>query len=153
MTDVIEIRHVTPADFEAWLPLWEGYNSFYGRSGDTALPHEVTQLTWRRFLDQDEPMYAMVAERAGELLGLAHYLFHRSTILADNTCYLQDLFTLESERGKGVGRKLINGVYAQAKAGGSKRVYWLTHEANQTAMQLYNSISERSGFVVYRKIF
>ena len=151
--DSVQIRPITPLDYEAWLPLWEGYNHFYGRSGSTALPLDITQLTWARFLDKNEPMYALVAEHAGQLLGLAHYLFHRSTILADPTCYLQDLFTLESERGKGIGRKLINSVYEQAKAGGSTRVYWLTHESNQVAMRLYNNIAERSGFVVYRKIF
>lgn len=151
--DSVQIRPITLLDYEAWLPLWEGYNHFYGRSGSTALPLEVTQLTWARFLDKNEPMHALVAEQAGQLLGLAHYLFHRSTILSNRTCYLQDLFTVGSERGKGIGRRLINAVCEQAKAGGSTRLYWLTHETNQTAMQLYNSMAERSGFIVYRKIF
>ncbi len=29
----------------------------------------------------------------GELLGLTHYLFHRSTTMIEPNCYLQDLFT------------------------------------------------------------
>ena len=99
----------------------------------------IWRLTFRRFLVP------------GELLGLAHYLFHRSTISIAPTCYLQDLFTKESTRGKGVGRKLINAVYEQAKLAGSSRVYWLTHESNITAMKLYDQVAERSGFVVYRK--
>jgi GNAT superfamily N-acetyltransferase len=71
--------------------------------------------------------------------------------MAGPTCYLHDLFTLESERGKGVGRALIEAVYAAAKAARAERVYWLTHESNQTAMQLYDKIADLSGFVVYRK--
>src|SRR5262249_32320493 len=67
------------------------------------------------------------------------------------TCYLHDLFTLDSERGKGVGRALIEAVYAAAKAAHAERVYWLTHESNRTAMQLYDKVADLSGFVVYRK--
>ena len=87
------------------------------------------------------------------MLGLTHYLFHRSTTAIEPVCYLQDLFTDEAARGKGVGRALINGVYQQAMLAGSPRVYWQTHETNLTAMQLYDKVAERSGFVVYRKLF
>jgi GNAT superfamily N-acetyltransferase len=145
------IRAAVPADFPQWLPLWEGYNKFYGRSGETALPEETTQRTWARFFDGYEPVYALVAESDGQLVGLVHYIFHRSTISIPPTCYLQDLFTKESTRGKGIGRALINAVYERAKLAGSTRVYWHTQESNHTAMKLYDQVAERSGFVVYRK--
>jgi GNAT superfamily N-acetyltransferase len=109
-------------------------------------------MTWARFFDAYEPVHALVAERGGNLLGLTHYLFHRSTTLIEPTCYLQDLFTNEAARGKGVGRALIAGVYEQARRAGSSRVYWQTHETNQTAMLLYDKVAERSGFVIYRKL-
>ena len=108
-------------------------------------------MTWARFFDGYEPVHALVAERGGELLGLTHYLFHRSTTVIEPICYLQDLFTSAAARGKGVGRALINGVYEQAQLAGGSRVYWQTHETNHTAMQLYDKVAERSGFVVYRK--
>ena len=145
------VRFVVPEDYSQWLPLWEGYNRFYGRFGETALPDEITQTTWARFFDPQEPVHAMIAEQEGQLIGLVHFLFHRSTISIAPTCYLQDLFTVESARGKGVGRRLINAVYEQAKRAGSSRVYWLTHETNSTAMKLYDQVAERSGFIVYRK--
>jgi len=145
------IRFATQADFPQWLPLWQGYNTFYGRSGATALPDDITQTTWARFFDTYEPVHAMVAEHDGRLVGLVHYLFHRSTISIAPTCYLQDLFTDQTTRGKGVGRALINAVYEQAKLAGVTRVYWLTHETNSTAMKLYDQVAERSGFLVYRE--
>jgi hypothetical protein len=88
------IRSVAPTDFAQWQPLWEGYNLFYGRA---ALPTEITQRTWSRFFDAYEPVHAMVAEKGGQLLGLVHYLFHRSTLQIAPTCYLQDLFTNEAQ--------------------------------------------------------
>jgi len=146
------IRPVVVEDFDTWKILWDGYNAFYEREGPTALSNEITRTTWSRFLDSHEPVHALVAERAGTLLGLVHYLFHRSTIQITPTCYLQDLFTSAAARGNGVGRLLIEGVYERAKNAGSGRVYWQTHETNGVAMQLYNQVAERSGFIVYRKI-
>jgi GNAT superfamily N-acetyltransferase len=147
MSNPTILRPIAPADFDRWLPLWQGYNLFYGRP---TFPSEITQMTWSRFFDAYEPVHAMVAERDGELLGLVHYIFHRSTIFIAPVCYLQDLFTTEAARGQGVGRALIESVYEQAKLAGSPRVYWLTHETNETAMKLYDNVAERSGFIVYR---
>ncbi|MBR1207929.1 MULTISPECIES: GNAT family N-acetyltransferase [unclassified Bradyrhizobium] len=152
MSDDVTIRFVTRDDYAQWLPLWDGYNAFYERSGPTALAPEITAMTWQRFFDAYEPMPALVADAGGTLLGLTHYLFHRSTTAIAPTCYLQDLFTSQAARGKGVGRALINGVYAQAKLVGSPRVYWQTHETNHTAMQLYDKVADKPGFVIYRKI-
>ena len=145
------IRPVTAADFAEWLPLWDGYNAFYGRAGPTTLPAETTRTTWSRFLDPAEPMHALVAERGRRLLGLAHYLFHRSTIHIERVCYLQDLFTAETTRGEGIGRALIGAVAERAQAQGAARLYWLTHESNHTARQLYDKVAKLSGFIVYRR--
>jgi GNAT superfamily N-acetyltransferase len=147
----LDIRPIYRKDYDQWLQLWKGYNAFYGRSGATALSPEVNQITWTRFFDSYEPVHALVADSNGQLLGLTHYLFHRSTIFIEPICYLQDLFTIETARGKGVGRALIHAVYEQAQRAGSPRVYWQTHETNSTAMRLYNQVAERSGFIVYRK--
>ena len=123
MSGDLTIRFVTRQDYAQWLPLWDGYNAFYGRSGATALAPEITAMTWARFFDAYEPVHALVAESGGELLGLTHYLFHRSTTMIEPNCYLQDLFTSATARGKGVGRALINGVYEQANLAGSSRVF------------------------------
>jgi GNAT superfamily N-acetyltransferase len=144
------IRTVASQDFASWRVLWDGYNEFYGRSGTTALPEEITRVTWARFFDADEPVHALVAEQDGRLIGLAHYLYHRSTTAIAPVCYLQDLFTAAAARGQGVGKALIEAVAAQAKAAGAARYYWQTHETNLTAQRLYDQVAERSGFIVYR---
>ena len=149
---MVLVRPVKPNDYEQWLPLWDGYNAFYERSGDTALPAEITAMTWARFFDPYEPVHCLVAEADGRLLGLTHYLYHRSTTAIAPSCYLQDLFTSAEARGRGVGRALIEAVYAAAHQAGSPRVYWQTHETNTDAMALYDKVAEKSGFLVYRKM-
>ena len=149
MSSQLKVRAVAPSDFDQWLPLWDGYNAFYGRSGPTALPMDVTRTTWQRFFDAYEPVHGLVAERDGELLGLTHYLFHRSTTAINPTCYLQDLFTDPAARGQGVGRLLIEGVYQAAKASGVKRVYWQTHETNAAGRRLYDQVAKHAGFIIY----
>ena len=147
----VAIRDIAPSDHEQWLPLWDGYNAFYGRSGPTALPAEITATTWKRFFEPAEPVHALVAELDGRLVGLAHYLLHRSTILLAPICYLQDLFTAPEQRRAGVGRALIEAVCQRAAQAGSARVYWQTHETNLLARRLYDQVAERSGFIVYRR--
>lgn len=148
----VTVRSIEARDRAAWRPLWDAYNAFYGRSGATALPAEITENTWTRFFDVNEPVYALVAdEGGGRLIGLVHYLFHPSTTAMTPVCYLQDLFIEESARGRGVGGALIRMVYERACAAGSRRVYWQTHETNKRAMRLYDQVATKSGFLVYRK--
>ncbi|WP_298668243.1 GNAT family N-acetyltransferase [uncultured Sphingomonas sp.] len=149
-SEAMIVRPIQPGDHARWLPLWDGYNAFYGRAGDTALAPEITRTTWTRFFDPYEPVHALVAEQGGRLLGFTHYLLHRSTTAIAPSVYLQDLFAASDARGKGVGRALIEAVYDYARTAGASRVYWQTHETNETAMRLYDRIAEKSGFIVYR---
>lgn len=140
------IRPARMPDLPLWLPLWQGYNRFYQRE----VADDITALTWSRFFDAYEPMHVHVAEADEALIGFVHFIYHRNTTMHGPVCYLQDLFTSEAARGKGVGRALIESVYAAAREAGSPRVYWQTHETNTVAQRLYDRIAEKSGFIVYR---
>ncbi len=145
------VRAAAPEDLDAWLPLWLGYNAFYGRHGPTAPSDAITRLAWSRFFDALEPMECLVAEADGRLVGLAHIIFHRNTMLAGSTCYLQDLFAAPDQRGRGIGRALIAALYDRAREAGAERVYWHTHETNTTARLLYDRVAAHGGFLLYRK--
>ena len=149
MTTPWVVRRVEAGDYAGWRPLWDGYNAFYGREGARALPEPITLTSWQRFLDAREPMYALVAEDQQALVGLAHYLFHRSTIRPELSCYLSDLYSLPSHRGRGIARALIEGVYAQCRTAGIKAVYWQTHESNAAGRRLYDTLASHDGFIVY----
>ncbi len=154
-TSTITIRAAaTAADHAAWLPLWRGYQAFY----KVDLPEATTETTWARLLDPAEPMHLALAELAGpaapgsgRIVGMVHFIEHRSCWSTLNSLYLQDLFTAPEARGKGVGRALIEHVYAQAPRLGAGKVHWLTHESNTDAMFLYDQVAEKPGFVQYRK--
>jgi GNAT superfamily N-acetyltransferase len=131
------------------LPLWDGYNAFYGRQGQTALDLNITQTTWARFLNDNDPVHAFVAEQNGQLIGLVHFIFHRSTTRLNDVCYLQDLYVNQAIRGAGVGRQLIKAVYDAAQTAGSTRVYWQTQYSNTAGRALYDKVAKHLGFIVY----
>jgi GNAT superfamily N-acetyltransferase len=143
----VEVRLLEPSDRDAWEPLWLGYQSFYRVS----LPSEVTHSTWQRFHDPAEPVFARGAFAEDRLVGIVHYIFHRSTWMVGPTCYLQDLFVSPDWRGRGVGRPLIEAVYADAKRASASRVYWLTQEDNVVARRLYDRVATYAGFIQYRR--
>jgi GNAT superfamily N-acetyltransferase len=153
VNESIHVRAIAQADFAQWKPLWDGYNAFYGRLGNTALPEHITQATWQRFFDETEPVFGLVANEGSTLVGLAHYLFHRSTTRIEAVCYMQDLFTEPSARGRGVARALIEGVYREAQSRRASRVYWHTQASNVTARMLYDKVAKHYGFVVYSADF
>ena len=144
----VTIRAIAPPDFDDWRRLWGGYLEFYR----TSLPDEMFRLTWQRLLDPAEPMWGALAVVDGAPTGLVHYIEHRSCWTPGNYMYLQDLFVDGAARGRGVGRTLIEHVYAEAASRGCSRVWWLTHETNTTAAHLYEQVAERSGFIQYRHL-
>lgn len=152
MTNPIAVRALQPGDQRAWQRLWQGYNEFYGRTGASALDPRITRATWARFFDQYEPVHALVAEQSAAVVGFVHFIYHRSTIHLMPVCYLEDLYTLESVRGRGVASALIQAVYARAREAGVDSVYWQTHESNAVAMRLYDKLATRFGFIVYDKV-
>ena len=142
------IRPVRASDEDAWRGLWAAYLEFYG----TTVPDAVYTSTFARLLGDDPSDFSdLVAEQEGRLVGLTHYLFHRHCWRIENVCYLQDLFATPDTRGTGVGRALIEAVYAAADAAGAPTVYWLTQDDNVTAQRLYDRIATRTNFIKYQR--
>jgi GNAT superfamily N-acetyltransferase len=145
---MIRIRSLEVADEPAWRALWHAYLAFY----ETELPEEVYRSSFARLIDADVTDYhGLVAEDGGVAVGLAHYIFHRHGWRLEEVCYLQDLFVAPAARGKGVGRALIEGVYAAADAAGRPEVYWLTQEFNTAARRLYDAAGVATPFIKYRR--
>jgi GNAT superfamily N-acetyltransferase len=146
--DDITIRPLAGPDRDAWARLWTGYLDFY----ETTVAREVYDTTFARLLGDDPRDFnGLIAERDGQPVGLAHYLFHRHAWKIGDVCYLQDLYADPDARGRGAGRKLIEAVYAAADARGAPSVYWLTQDFNATARRLYDRIGTLTPFIRYAR--
>lgn len=144
--NTVTIESAEQKDYASWLPLWINYQTFY----QTIISDEVTRLTWERFLTPSEPVYCAVAKYNGKIVGLVHYLFHRSTWAESNYCYLEDLFVSEDVRGQHIGKQLIEYVQQQAQKHHASRLYWHTHETNLRGQRLYDWVAKKSGMIEYR---
>ena len=145
----VTLTPLAPADYDDWRRLWTAYLAFY----ETSVADEVYTTTWSRLLGDDpHDFHGTIARRDdGAALGIVHYLFHRHCWRVENVIYLQDLFVDETARGLGVGRKLIEHVYAAGDAAGCPTVYWLTQDFNATARQLYDRIGVLTPFIKYNR--
>lgn len=143
--NTINIRFVSHDDYKNWLPLWEQYLAFY----NTELSMDVAEKTWERFLDDNSPIFCLIAEKDHKIIGLAHYLYHPSTWSIQDYCYLSDLFVLPEYRGMQIGKALIESLTAQAEQHGCAKVYWHTQETNHTAQRLYDWIAVKPGMIKY----
>ena len=144
----MSVRTISDKDRDAWRTLWSEYLTFY----KTILPDSVYDVTFQRLLSDEpyEPM-GLVADQGGSVIGLVHYLQHRHCWRHENVIYLQDLYTAAHCRGQGVGRALIEAVYARSDADGMGTVYWTTENTNVTAMRLYDKVASRTGFIKYQR--
>ena len=144
----IAIRPLIEADKTEWLVLWQGYLTYY----EARVEDQVTEVTWSRLMDNDFGIYGLCAvDEAGKLLGLVHYLYHPVTWSISPRCYLEDLFTAKEARGGGVGRALIQSVYAAADEYGADQVYWLTQDFNEAARTLYDKVATKTPFIKYAR--
>ncbi|SIS70875.1 Ribosomal protein S18 acetylase RimI [Roseivivax lentus] len=144
----ISVRPLAPEDRDAWQALWTAYLGFY----ETAVPAPVYDTTFARLLGDDPRDFnALLACADGRPVGLTHYLFHRHAWRIEEVCYLQDLYAAPEIRGQGVGRALIEAVYAAADAHGAGSVYWLTQDFNTTARTLYDRIGIQTPFIKYQR--
>ena len=144
----IGVRPLEARDHAEWLGLFHDYVAFYR----AVVPPEVVDLTWSRLMGGSEEMLGLCAEdpEAG-LVGIALVVFHRSTWSTTWYCYLEDLYVAPAARGRGVGRALIEAVYAAADERGASRTYWVTEEGNSEARRLYDRVALRAPYVQYRR--
>jgi len=142
------IRPLIAADYDQWCDLWGQYLDFYRSS----VPQTVYDTTFQRLIDvNNSAQNALVADHAGVLVGLVHFIYHPHNWRIENVCYLQDLFTSPQTRGQGIGRALIQSVYDVADKNGTPSVYWLTQDFNANARLLYDRIATQTPFIKYQR--
>ena len=140
---MVDIRRFGPDDRGRWEELFRAYISFYERT----LEHTAYDRAWRE-ITSGTRLHGRGAWLDGELVGITHFLVHPSSSEPD-LCYLEDLFTDQAVRGRGVATALIGAVRDWAREKGCGSVYWQTHEGNAGARRLYDEVATYEGYVVY----
>ncbi len=144
----LTIRPIAPQDEADWRALWTAYLDFY----EASVSEEVYSTTFARLCAPEvTDQNGLLAVQDDRPVGLVHYIYHAHNWRVEQVCYLQDLYADPSVRGTGVGRRLIEAVYAAADANGTPAVYWLTQEFNTTARQLYDRIGSVTPFIKYTR--
>lgn len=118
--------------------------------------HEVlatTETIIASLFSADSTAKAIVCENnQGQLIGYAIYFYNYSTWLAKKGLYLEDLYVAESERGQGVGKKLLKHLAKIAVNEGCGRFEWSVLDWNAPAIAFYESLGAKpqSEWTVYR---
>lgn len=124
------------------------YLGFY----ETAVSEPIYRETFLRNLDPAcTHHHCWIAQTGDRPVGLVHAIWHAHNWRIEDVCYLQDLFVDRDARGMGVGRALIEAVYAEADRRGTPSVYWLTQDFNHPARRLYDQVAKVTPFVKYTR--
>lgn len=139
------VREAVASDFDAWLEMWDSYNSIGGGSVSTA----VTLHTWKRVLDRSSPVICRIVEYRQEPVGFALCVLHEGTYFTTPVCYLEDFFVKDGLRGNGLGKAVLSYIHDEAIKKGWSKVYWFTRPDNP-ARKLYDKVATNDDFVRYR---
>lgn len=144
----IEVRDPTTVDWPAWQRMWSANCSHLGVS----IPEVDDRELWRRIMDAEHPLAALVTSAAGfegVLVGFAHYVLHPHTFSSKMVCYLEDLWVEPPARRAGVGQGLIDALVARGRERGWRRIYWHTKADNVAGRALYDRMARATSYVRY----
>jgi GNAT superfamily N-acetyltransferase len=105
---------------------------------------EITPAQARRHGFGRRPYFeTLICRRGRRPVGFALYFFTYSTFLGRPSLYLEDLFVLPDERGRGAGRALLRALGKVAMARGCGRMEWTVLDWNAPAIRFYRRIGAR----------
>ena len=119
------------------------------------LEHEVTMTEDKLRASMFGPRpyaEALLAEEDGKPVGFALFFHNYSTFLAQPGLYLEDLYVLESHRGKGIGKAMLVRLAKIAVERNCGRMEWAVLDWNVDAIGFYEKLGAKpnSEWTVYR---
>ncbi len=141
----IEVRPVRDGDFFAWLDVYAKYAEFY----ETQLTDQKALVLWSWLTAPEHEENGYVAVDGDRIVGLTHVREFARPLEGDRGLFVDDLFVVEEERGKGVGSALLQQARSLAEERGLGVVQWITAHDNDTAQKLYDSVADRTQWVTY----
>ncbi len=134
---------MTESDRAGWEALARAKDAYFEvQRGD-----DDYERAWRRLLD-DEQVRGVAARLDGQMVGIAHYVFHAS-VWYSRKCYLADLFVDAEARRRGVATAVIQWVAQDAEDHDFPGLYWNTLE-DAPARALYDKVGKfQEGLIHY----
>lgn len=121
------VRALEQADHREWLPMFEDY----GFDRDPV-------VVWRKLFEPTSALRGCLATYEHHTaVGFVHYFPHECAYLDDRICYIADLYIKPAFRNLGIGKMLMEEVFADARLMNWPHVYWVTGEKNP-ARHLYD---------------
>lgn len=116
-------------------------------------PYRDKQLRGLRLiLDNPALGRLFVLRDAEKVLGMANALITLSTAEGERVLLLEDVIVRHEHRNNGLGRRLVEHIFAWTKAEGMTRVTLLTDRDNKAALDFYRKLGfEHSHMTVLRK--
>ena len=132
------IEAVSKQTLDEVLPMIRAYQEFY----------KVQQISDTRNRDffsafgESNPAGCQFLFREEDaVLGFATVYFTYTSTIAAKVAVLNDLYTSPDQRGRGIGRQLIEHCRSFGAERGAARLQWITAPDNSRAQALYDSLS------------
>ena len=140
----LRIAPAEPINVEAMALLLEEMDRFYGVTEFDPISQRAGQIAEALFANPPVA-YALLAWEAGHPVGLASYSFLWPAVGLTRSLYLKELYVARSHRRMGVGRLLMQRIFAVAVRERCSRVEWATDDNNQAAQDFYAKL----GFSIF----
>ena len=137
----ITIRFAKKEDMQQIVQLCEAHAEFEKSAYSSEEKKET--LTTNLF-QENPPLYCLVAEQEGYLLGYLTYMKQYSTWDAMHYVYMDCLFMIEAARGFGIGEKLVNRMKSETEKLDCELIQWQTPDFNERAIKFYKRIGATS---------
>ena len=144
-SDALTIRLATPADAgrlaEFAARTFEETFALFNRPEDMALHRVRTYGHVLQLAEINDPDgRSLLAEVDGRAVGFALFFHNYSTFLTRPGIYLEDLFVLPEERGRGYGKALLTALGRLAVERGCGRLEWSVLDWNEPSIKFYRSL-------------
>lgn len=141
----IIIRKPHHNEYDDWIKIYKEYLDFY----QTSLTSEELKTVWSWISEPNPELFCYLAELDKKIVGLAHFRKFIRPIKSCHSIFLDDLFVVSEFRGQRIGYRLIEAVKLYAKENNFPLVRWVTGHDNTPAMKLYDSIAQKTTWVIY----
>jgi len=143
----VEIRSVRRDELDQGLPLFAGYQRFYGVDQPD---DDRNRVFFARFVAPSDDGLLLGAWLDRAMVGFACIYWTFSSVSATEIALMNDLFVAEGARGRGIGRALIDEAAAGARRRGLLHLEWFTAPDNTTAQRVYDATgAARSSWISY----